>query len=114
MQRISKLFVLLILYKILSPQFVIKNVSFYFHYLRAESDCYQYFTGVSGTVESFNYGETILDNTLYTLCVRQEVGYCGIEWSQAAQTSPATFDLDQAAGNALVVSIFLRYLMNNS
>ena len=32
----------------------------------------------------------------YTVCVRQEYGYCGIAWSAAAQTSPDPFDLDNA------------------
>ena len=35
----------------------------------------------------------MLTDTLYTICVRQEAGYCGIEWTEAATTSPDPFDL---------------------
>ena len=35
----------------------------------------------------------MLTDTLYTICVRQEAGYCGIEWNEAATTSPDPFDL---------------------
>ena len=34
-------------------------------------------------------------------CIRQEKGYCQIEWQQNAATSPDTFQLDTAAGIAL-------------
>jgi len=60
---------------------------------KAPSDCYQYLTGISGSIESFNYATVMLTDTLYTICVRQEEGYCGIEWSEAATTSPDPFDL---------------------
>lgn len=60
---------------------------------RAPNDCYQYFTGVSGEVKSFNYADVMLDDTLYSICVRQETGYCGIEWSSADTTTPDPFDL---------------------
>lgn len=59
-----------------------------------------YYTGVSGTVKSFNYGvmqnEEIqqfgalivgtreLANLNYGICVRMEAGYCSIQWSQSS------------------------------
>ena len=43
--------------------------------LRAPADCRQYFTGVSGTVKSYNFGGAgMLPSQLYTNCFRQEQG----------------------------------------
>ena len=56
---------------------------------------YRYFTGISGNVSSFNWKlednrlDTATPKTLsnhlanldYSICVRREAGYCGIEWS---------------------------------
>ena len=64
------------------------------YFYRAPSDCYQYLTGISGTLKSFNYPTVMLSAIQYTACVRQEYGYCGIAWSAAATTSPDPFDLD--------------------
>ena len=58
----------------------------YLPHLRAPSDCYQFFTGTSGEVKSFNYPNVMIAGSIYTMCVRQESGYCGIEWSAAATT----------------------------
>lgn len=50
---------------------------------KAPSDCYQYYTGLTGRVSSFNFGSSRVQiQTLrYTACIRQEYGYCGIEWT---------------------------------
>lgn len=47
------------------------------------TDCLQWFTGVSGVIQSFNDGGTgtHLTNQQYTSCVRRERGYCSICWS---------------------------------
>ena len=38
----------------------------------------------------------MIADMLYTICVRQEAGYCGIEWTQSATTAPDPFTLDAA------------------
>jgi len=70
----------------------------------APEGCLQYYTGISGNVSSFNW--KLEDNRLdtatpatfsnhlanldYSVCVRREAGYCGIEWGTP---SPATAQL---------------------
>ena len=50
-----------------------------------------------------NYPTTALTDLLYTICVRRDYGYCGIEWSESAITSPDPFDLNAGTeANALV------------
>jgi len=82
---------------------------------KAPTDCYQYLTGVSGSLTSLNYPTAVLEITRYTACVRREAGYCGIQWSQTQQTSgdstiagitPDPFSLDAilTKGNALSVA----------
>ena len=42
---------------------------------RAPQDCTQYFTGASGTIQSYNFaGNSIIQGMDYTNCVRQELG----------------------------------------
>merc|ERR1711976_286938 len=53
---------------------------------KAPADCYQYYTGVSGSAQSFNYPSPLVDGLMYSICVRQETGFCAIEWSAAATT----------------------------
>ena len=49
---------------------------------RPRSGCSQWFTGVTGTLQSFNFaGGMHLANQDYTICIRQEVGYCSIEYT---------------------------------
>merc|ERR1711963_804962 len=72
---------------------------------KAPAGCYQYYTGVSGSLKSFNYPTVIIDEVIYTLCVRQEVGYCGIKWSAAATTSPTPFDIAHTISNPIISSI---------
>ena len=50
----------------------------------ADNSCLQYFTGVSGTIRSFNYDGTSgrqLSNQDYTICIRTENNFCGISYS---------------------------------
>ncbi|XP_054014781.1 uncharacterized protein LOC128895856 [Hylaeus anthracinus] len=74
---------------------------------RAPNGCLQYFTSVSDTVTSFNYGTTQnpraptygtrqMANTNYGVCVRMAQGYCGIEWSQ---TTPSSFSVSGDTGS---------------
>ena len=77
--------------------------SCHFTIFRAPTDCFQYLTGISGSIKSLNYPTTALTDILYTICVRREYGYCGIEWSESAITSPDPFDLNSGTeANALV------------
>ncbi|EZA49837.1 hypothetical protein DMN91_005680 [Ooceraea biroi] len=65
---------------------------------KAPNGCLQYYKSVSGTVMSFNFGTTEnarapqigtrqMVNHRYGVCVRMELGYCSIEWSQADRFS---------------------------
>ncbi|CAH2035196.1 unnamed protein product, partial [Iphiclides podalirius] len=64
----------------------------------APNGCLQYYTGTSGTINSFNYGSTAntalssslvtgtrqIVNLDYGICIRMEAGYCGIQYSQTS------------------------------
>ena len=63
-------------------------------FFSAPSGCLQYFTGVSGQTFSFNYMEATglqLSDTDYTMCVRMERNFCGIQYTACpdAENSPA-------------------------
>ncbi|XP_018332641.1 uncharacterized protein LOC108742105 [Agrilus planipennis] len=68
---------------------------------RAPSGCLMYYTALTGTVRSFNYGSTVssailnfngtnfpgtreLANLNYGVCIQMVPGYCAIQWSQSA------------------------------
>lgn len=52
-------------------------------------------TGVTGTVQSYNWPNIQLKNKEYTSCIRREEGYCGLQISQAVPyTSPDSFSLN--------------------
>ena len=60
----------------------------------AADGCLQYFTGVNGQMFSFNYNDATglqLSNTDYTMCVRMERNFCGIQYTACpdATNSPA-------------------------
>ena len=49
-------------------------------YNAAGDGCLQHYTGVAGTIESFNYNNGAglqLSDTDYTVCVRMERNFCG-------------------------------------
>ncbi|RLU15494.1 hypothetical protein DMN91_012488 [Ooceraea biroi] len=55
---------------------------------RAEEGCLQYFTGVSGQIKSFNYDPTTglqLSNQDYSICIRMERNFCGIQYMACAE-----------------------------
>jgi len=82
---------------------------------KAPLDCYQYLTGVSGSLTSFNYPTALLELVKYTTCVRREAGYCGIQWSQTGFTSnlgtaastvtPDPFSLDATETKGLALEL---------
>lgn len=50
----------------------------------APNGCLQYYTGVSGTIRSFNYDGTSgrqLSNQDYSICIRTESNFCSIAYS---------------------------------
>jgi len=59
---------------------------------KAPTDCTQYFTGVTGNVQSYSYGQ-MLTSQYYTNCIRTEKGYCSIQWKQSSTTSPDPFGI---------------------
>jgi len=70
------------------------------YHVSQQQQCFQYFTGVTGTVSSYNYaGNQLLAATQFHHCIRQEKDHCCIQWSQK---SPTTF---RAAGGRADASI---------
>ncbi|KAG5898248.1 hypothetical protein JTB14_029626 [Gonioctena quinquepunctata] len=77
--------------------------------------CLQYYTDLSGTATSFNYGTGLNGNLLtftngtsvagtrqianenYGICVGMSPGYCSIQWSQGSDDISFTVSLDTAA-----------------
>ena len=58
-------------------------------YISAPGGCIQYFTGVSGQLSSFNFKDAngrMLSNTDYTMCIRTERNFCGIQYSPCLGT----------------------------
>lgn len=67
---------------------------------KAPAGCLMYYTDLTGTVTSFNYGQTAasgvvntVNNTLgtrelanlnYGVCIEMQPGYCSIQWSQSS------------------------------
>jgi len=68
---------------------------------KAPTDCTQFFTGVTGNVQSYNFGQ-LLNGQYYTNCIRTERGYCAIQWKIDSTTSPDPFGILQTtpASNA--------------
>lgn len=59
------------------------------------ANCLQYFTGLTGSVSSWNYEDTNYihtNNQDYAVCLRREQGYCGVSWTQ--DSSPNSFGVD--------------------
>lgn len=67
-------------------------------YFTAPNGCLQYYTGITDTINSFNYGtgaNTLLSASLvtgtrqianlnYGICIRMEAGYCAIQYAQVS------------------------------
>jgi len=61
---------------------------------KAPTDCVQYFTGIADNVQSYNFGDHMLQSQYYQNCVRTAKGYCRIQWQANSATTPDTFQLD--------------------
>jgi len=69
---------------------------------KAPTDCVQYFTGISGSVKSYNYaGAQLLAGQRYNNCIRTEKGYCAIQWKESSTTSPDPFGVGAAPTTAI-------------
>ena len=70
------------------------DIDYYDYVFRAPSDCVQYYTGVEGYIASYGFGSgQLLYAQDYQACIRQEEGYCGIEWHPSSRTTPDSFGL---------------------
>lgn len=69
---------------------------------KAPGGCLQYFTGTSNNVKSFNFADdgAMIDNLLYSICIRREAGMCSYTVRQArSATNPDAFQVGaDAAG----------------
>jgi len=63
---------------------------------RADPDCNQWFTGLSGVVQSYNWPSIQLVSKTHNICIRREAGFCGIQYQAYSATSPDSFVLDDA------------------
>merc|ERR1711971_829098 len=61
---------------------------------RGDPDCNQYITGASGTVNSYNWPTIQLASKTANICIRRELGYCGIQYNTYSATNPDAFVLD--------------------
>ena len=64
--------------------------------LRAPTDCVQYFTGISDTVQNYNFGQQ-LQGQYYQNCIRTAKGYCKIRWQENSAATPDSFQVDTQA-----------------
>lgn len=61
---------------------------------KAPEGCTQYFTGPSGSFQSYNFANgQILANQNYRHCVRREFGYCRLEIRASSVATPNSFFL---------------------
>merc|ERR1719491_21145 len=68
---------------------------------RADPDCNQWITGLSGTVQSYNWPSIQLTAKTSNICIRRESGYCGIQYQAYSATSPDSFILTITAITAV-------------
>jgi len=61
---------------------------------KAPTDCLQYLTGVSNSFTSFNFGNLMIRNLQYDVCIRPERGYCRFQLQESSSVI-ASFVLDQ-------------------
>lgn len=60
---------------------------------KAPEGCGQYFTGTSGNIQSYNVaGAQMIQSHNYVNCIRQESGYCGIQYRKVSMDTDATID----------------------
>ncbi|XP_059078273.1 uncharacterized protein LOC131876800 [Tigriopus californicus] len=68
---------------------------------KAPEGCTQYFTGESGSLQSYNFANgQLLTKQNYQNCFRQEEGYCRLQIRESAVTTPDPFALSNTATDA--------------
>ena len=63
---------------------------------RAPTDCLQYMTGISNSFKSFNFGNLMIRNLQYDVCIRPEAGYCRFQLMESS-SSTDSFKIDPAS-----------------
>jgi len=67
---------------------------------RPDSGCLQYHQGLTGRIETFNFANTAVQSHLrnqnYNICIRQEQGYCCVQYSVCTDDNSYTLDADIA------------------
>lgn len=63
---------------------------------KAPADCMQYLTGVSNSFKSFNFGNLMIRNLQYDVCIRPESGYCRFQLLESSSTTDS-FKIDPAS-----------------
>lgn len=66
---------------------------------KAPTDCLQYLTGISNSLRSFNFGDTMIRNLQYDVCIRPEIGMCQFELRESS-TATESFRLGSMAAAA--------------
>jgi hypothetical protein len=62
---------------------------------KAPTDCVQYHTGATGTIQSYNFaGGQLLNSQYYNNCIRTEEGYCKIQYKESTGQTPDTFSMN--------------------
>jgi len=70
-----------------------------------DSGCDQYFTGTTGRIQSYNFGQTSsssyqhLSAQRQNICIRQEAGFCCIQYNSCSDPNSYAFDNKIAADN---------------
>eukprot|EP00095_Tigriopus_kingsejongensis_P000514 maker-scaffold1854_size26324-snap-gene-0.2 protein:Tk00514 transcript:maker-scaffold1854_size26324-snap-gene-0.2-mRNA-1 annotation:"PREDICTED: uncharacterized protein LOC100161421" len=79
---------------------------------KAPPGCTQYFTGVSGNIQSYNYpGSVLLRAQNYNNCIRQEEGYCTFQVREAGTITPDPFLLSAPPNAALSACQILSHIV---
>lgn len=75
-----------------------------------DTNCLQYYTGVTGTVQSLNFaGSRHLANQDYAICVRPESGYCSLTWTSISFAVSGTIANDMKSGEADCTTDYLYF-----
>lgn len=81
-----------------SNQWKIKVTQYSYNddYVACQQGCFQYHTGITGTIQSYNFaGSQQLAGQNYKNCIRQEEGYCCIQYS--------VISYNMGGGNAITI-----------
>jgi len=78
-------------------------------YVACQEGCFQYHTGITGTIQSYNFaGGQQLVGQNYKNCIRQEAGYCCIQYSVISYAVGATTCANNAANRCSGSSLCLQ------